>query len=121
MTKKILIVDDEPDIVDLISSRLKRLGYNISCAYNGTDALALVRQEPPHCIILDMMLPDIQGASICAQLKSDEKYHSIPVILLTARNRDYDKDIGRAVKADAYITKPFDQEHLIAKIKDLTD
>ena len=117
--KKILVVDDEPDIVELIQIRLVRKGYEVICAYNGTEALQLTKKHKPHCIILDMMLPDIQGSSVCAQLKSDEKYHMIPIILLTARTRDYDKDIGRAVKADAYMTKPFNQDELLSKVQEL--
>ncbi len=117
--KKILVVDDEPDIVELIQARLVRAGYDVICAYNGAEALRLAKTCMPHCIVLDMMLPDIQGSSVCAQLKTDEKYYRIPILLLTARNRDYDKDIGRAVKADVYMTKPFDQKELLRKIQEL--
>lgn len=119
LKKKILVVDDEPDIVELIQARLTRQGYDVICACNGTEALRLAKMCTPHCIILDMMLPDIQGSSVCAQLKTDEKYRMIPIILLTARSRDYDKDIGRAVKADVYMTKPFDQNELLDKIQEL--
>ena len=119
MKKTILVVDDEPDIVELIRTRLLRQGYEVLCAYNGTEALTLTKKHKPQCIVLDMMLPDIQGSSVCAQLKTDEKYQMIPILLLTARNRDYDKDIGRAVKADAYMTKPFNQDELLKKIQEL--
>lgn len=119
LKKKILVVDDEPDIVDLIQSRLVRQGYEVICAYNGAEALRLIKSCMPHCIILDMVLPDIPGASVCVQLKADEQYHMIPIILLTARNRDYDKDAGLAVKADVYMTKPFNHDELLSTIQQL--
>lgn len=119
MAKKILVVDDEPEIVELLKTRLEVSGYQVVTAGNGVTALRTVKEERPDLLILDMMLPDIQGSTICAQIKADEKYSFIPVILLTARSSDYDKDVVRTIKADAYITKPFKQEVLLKTVKDL--
>jgi two-component system alkaline phosphatase synthesis response regulator PhoP len=119
MPDKILVVDDEPNIRELLHDRLTVAGYKVVSAASGMEALTMAKTETPQLIILDMMLPDIQGSSVCAQIKSDEILRFIPVVLLTARDRDYDKDIGRAVKADAYITKPFDHQVLMAKIREL--
>jgi len=119
MSKKILIVDDEPHIVELLAGRLLAADYTVITAFDGKTALSKVKSEKPDLIILDMILPDIQGSSICAQLKSDPKTEFVPVILFTARSSDYDKDVGKAVKADAYITKPFQQEMLLKTIKEL--
>lgn len=117
--KKILIIDDEPEILELISRCVEAGGYQVISADTGAKALHKAKTESPDLIILDMMLPDVQGSNICAQLKSDPKYQFIPIILLTARDRDYDRDIGMAVKADAYITKPFQHDFLMSKIKEL--
>ena len=84
MAKKILVVDDEPEIVELLKSRLTVSGYDVVTAGDGATALRKVRDEKPDLLILDMMLPDIQGSTICAQVKGDEKTSFIPIILLTA-------------------------------------
>lgn len=116
---KILVVDDEPGIIDLLKTRFEIAGYKVVTAGNGTTALSQVKKEKPDLIVLDMTMPDIQGSTVCAEIKTSRRYQHIPIIILTARTSDYDKDIGKAVKADAYMTKPFRQDELLAKVKEL--
>ncbi len=117
--KKILIVDDEPDVVKLVSARLQSAGYEVISAYDGDEGLAKARQEKPDLIILDLMLPQINGYEICRLLKFDIKYKHIPIVIFTARAQDSDKHMGKEVGADAYIIKPFEPKVLMDKIKEL--
>jgi len=119
MAKQILVVDDDPDITTLLQARLQANGYHVTTAGDGTSALKKIRESAPDLIILDMMMPDIQGSTLCSSLKADDKYQFIPVIILTARNNEYDRELVRTIKADAYFSKPFDPEKLLKKIKDL--
>ncbi|MDD5432124.1 MAG: response regulator [Candidatus Omnitrophica bacterium] len=117
--KRILVVDDESQLVELIQMRLEANGFEVITAYNGQEALDKARQEKPDLIILDLMLPKIDGYKVCRMLKFDEKYKNIPVILFTARAQEDDIILGQKVGGDAYITKPFDPDALLAKIKEL--
>ena len=119
MAKKILVVDDEWDVVELITDRLKANGFDVVCAYDGKNALQEVKNEKPDLIILDIMMPGLNGSVLCGILKSDEEFKSIPIIVLTGQSRELDRKIGRFVKADAYITKPFEAESLLQTINDL--
>ena len=119
MPTTILIADDEPEIVTLLEIRLKKLGYIVLTSENGTEAYQIAQRQIPSLIILDVMLSELNGYGICRLLKFDPKYEHIKIILLTGRDQQSDKDIGRQVKADAYITKPFGSEVLLAKIKEL--
>lgn len=114
---KILIIDDEVDLVETIRFPLELEGYQIIVAYNGEEGLQLARKEKPDLIILDLMLPKIDGYKICRFLKFDEKYKHIPIIMLTARSQEKDRLLGKETGADEYITKPFDLHDLVAKIK----
>lgn len=115
--KKILIVDDEPDIVALVSYNLQKEGFSISSAFDGEDALKAVRKEKFNLIILDLMLPGIQGMELCNMLRSSEETSSIPVIMLTAKSEELDKVLGLEMGADDYITKPFSPRELIARVR----
>ena len=115
----ILIVDDEKDLVSMVKLRLEALGYDTIEAYDGQEALTKARNEKPDLIILDLMLPKMDGYKVCRMLKFDSRYKSIPIILFTARAQDSDKDLGKEVGADAYITKPFEAEVLLSKVKEL--
>ncbi len=119
MGKKILVVDDEPQIVNLISLRLKESGYEILTAGDGQTALQKAREEKPDLIILDLMLPKMDGYKVCALLKADMRFNKIPIILLTARGQETDRVIGQEVGANAYITKPFQATILLNKLKGL--
>ncbi len=117
--KRILVVDDEPELVELIETRLKAAGYETLVAHDGQEALDKARQEKPDLIVLDLMLPKIDGYKVCRMLKFDEKYKKIPIIMLTARAQQSDEKLGLEIGADGFITKPFQHEIILAKIKSL--
>lgn len=119
MAKRILVVDDEPDLVEMIKMRLEASGYEVIPAYDGKEALDKAKKEKPDLIILDLMLPKIDGYKVCRMLKFDEKYKKIPIIMFTARAQEQDIKLGKDVGGDAYITKPFEPQGLLAKIKEL--
>jgi len=117
--KRILLVDDEEDLRKILKFRLEATGYDVSEAADGQEGLNKARSDSPDLIILDLMLPKIDGFKICRMLKFDEKYKHIPVIMFTARAQEKDKEIGKEMGADAYITKPFEPGILLGKIKEL--
>lgn len=117
--KRILLVDDEKDLAYAVTLQLEANNFEVLLAYDGQEALDKVRREKPDLIILDLMLPKIDGFKVCRMLKFDEKYKHIPIILFTARAQESDKEIGKEVCADSYITKPFDSQELLGKIKEL--
>ncbi|MBN1913963.1 MAG: response regulator [Candidatus Omnitrophica bacterium] len=119
MAKKILIVDDEVNITKVLASRLNASGYDSAVAYDGQEALDKVEAEKPDLIILDLMLPKIEGYRVCRLLKFDKKYQHIPIIIFTARAQPYEKTMAESVGADAYITKPFEPDILLKKIDEL--
>ncbi|MFA5097019.1 MAG: response regulator [Candidatus Margulisiibacteriota bacterium] len=117
--KKILIVDDEKDLVEIIRLGLEPLGYQVFEAYDGQEGLEKARQIKPDLLILDLMLPKLDGYQVCRMLKFDVNYKEIPVILLTARAAEKDIAMGQEAGADAFITKPFKHEVLKEKIVEL--
>ncbi len=118
---KILLVDDEKNFVIVMKSRLENAGYEISAAYDGLEAIEKVSQERPDLIILDLVLPKMDGYKVCQKLKSDDKYKGIPIIMLTARGKglDLERIVAMEFGADAYLTKPFEPKELLSKIKEL--
>lgn len=116
---KILLIDDEIDLVEILKLRLEANDYEVIVATDGEEGLRKAREESPDIIILDLMLPKIDGYKVCGILKFDSKYREIPVIMLTARVREEDKKLGKEAKADAYITKPFDPQNLLDEIEKL--
>jgi DNA-binding response OmpR family regulator len=119
--KRILVVDDENDLVETLSLRLEANGYEVLKAYDGQEGFEKAKKQKPDLIILDLMLPKIDGYKVCRMLKFDQKYRHIPVLLFTARAQDSDKKLGEEVGADAYITKPFEPPALLEKIKELLE
>ena len=117
--KKILLVDDEQDIVETLKFVLESEGYTCFCAYNGEDGLKLAKEVMPDLMILDVMMPKINGFKISRLLKYDAKYKNIPIVMLTARTQDTDKQIGEETGADVYITKPFDLDNIISTVNNL--
>jgi DNA-binding response OmpR family regulator len=115
--KKILVVDDEVDLIKTIQFSLELEGYKVLVSYNGEDALAQARKENPDLILLDIMLPKLDGYKVCRLLKFDEQYKHIPILMMTAKTQEKDKLMGKETGADEYITKPFDMEELMEKIK----
>jgi phosphate regulon transcriptional regulator PhoB len=114
---RVLVVDDEPDIVELVTYNLKREGFDVSSSFDGEDALARIRKEKFDFVILDLMLPGLQGMEICRIMRSDPLTKNIPVIMLTAKGEEIDKILGLEMGADDYITKPFSPRELLARIK----
>lgn len=119
MSKKLLVVDDEKDMVFAVKLQLEANGYDVLTAHDGQAALEIARREKPDLIILDLMLPKIDGYKVCRMLKFDEKYKHIPIIMFTARVQKTDEKLGYEVGADAYLTKPFELSVLLSKIKEL--
>ena len=112
-----MVVDDEVDLVKTISFSLEAEGYTVLVSYNGEDALNQARKENPDLILLDIMLPKLDGYKVCRLLKFDERYKHIPILMLTAKTQEKDKIVGIETGADEYITKPFNMDELMEKIK----
>ena len=117
MKETILIVEDEKDIVKMLEYNLKKEGFKILSAPDGEEALDLAVRQHPDLVILDLMLPGMDGLEVCKNLKGDTKTASIPVIMLTAKSQESDKIVGLELGADDYMTKPFSPRELIARIK----
>jgi len=115
--KKILVVDDEVDLVETVRFPLEMEGFNVLVSYNGEDALNQARKENPDLIILDLMLPKLDGYKVCRLLKFDERYKHIPILMVTAKTQEKDKTLGMETGADEYITKPFEMDYLMEKVK----
>ena len=110
MKKKILLVDDEPEIQVIISSRLTAAGYDVVIAKDGQEGLNMARSESPDAILLDLMIPKIDGFKVCRMLKFDKNFENIPVIIFSARGSEADKKLAEQVGANAYLVKPFNLE-----------
>jgi DNA-binding response OmpR family regulator len=111
----ILLVDDEPNILDLASLYLTREGYSVDTSMDGLQALEKIRKTSPALVVLDLMLPGIDGFEICRKLRAED--NQVPIILLTARDEDVDKILGLELGADDYLTKPFNPRELSARVK----
>ena len=116
---RVLIVDDEVQLVTMVQMRLEANGYEVITANDGEEGLQKAKDENPDLIMLDVMMPKMDGYKVCGLLKNDMRYSKIPVILFTARAQQDDKEVGGEVGADAYITKPFEPPVLLAKIEEL--
>ena len=121
---KILVVDDEPDFCSIVQSQLEKEGFDVDVAYNGVEGLEKVHASPPDAIVLDVMMPEMDGYEVCKRLKADEKCCDIPVILLTAvashvTSTRYTHRDGMATEADDYIAKPASAEDITESIKRL--
>ncbi len=115
--KKIIVVEDEPDLVDVVTYNLKREGYLVLAAQRGDEGLNLIRSERPDLVLLDLMLPGMDGLSICRQMKSDSSLSEIPIIIASAKGEESDVVIGLEMGADDYLAKPFSPRELLARIK----
>jgi len=114
--QSVLVVEDEASIASFVSLYLKNAGYEVRTAANGTEALASAEREKPSLIVLDLMLPDIDGIEICRRIRQKS---DVPILMLTARDEDVDKIIGLEVGADDYLTKPFNPRELVARVKSI--
>ena len=116
VAKKILVIDDEPKIVEICRDYLKAAGFDVVQAYDGPSGLSMARQAHPDLIVLDLMLPGMDGFDVCRELRRD---NAVPIIMLTARVEETDKIIGLELGADDYITKPFSPRELVARVRTL--
>ncbi|MGI5920705.1 MAG: response regulator [Syntrophomonadaceae bacterium] len=117
LNPRILVVDDETYIVELVKFNLEKEGFRVIVAYDGLSALDIVQEQRPDLIILDIMLPNIDGLEVCRHLKSDPNYHTIPIIMLTAKGEEVDTILGLEMGADDYIKKPFSPREMVARVK----
>ncbi|HPD57273.1 MAG TPA: response regulator [Smithellaceae bacterium] len=116
---KILIVDDEKDIVDLIAYNLESEGFSVAKAYDGESAIRMIKAKKPDLVILDLMLPGINGIDVCKNLRANPATSDLPIIMLTAKADEVDKVVGLEIGADDYITKPFSVKELMARIRSI--
>jgi phosphate regulon transcriptional regulator PhoB len=117
MAEAILIVDDEPDVLDLLVYNLQKAGYKTISARDGATALQKARDEVPSLIVLDLMLPQMDGTEVCRHLKADPKTAHIPIIMLTAKAEEVDRVVGLELGADDYVTKPFSPREMALRVK----
>ncbi len=116
-TNTIAVIEDEPDILEVLTYNLKREGYDVVAYDNGTDGLAAVEAHPPTLILLDLMLPGMDGLDVCRHLRSNDVTRDTPIIMVTAKGEESDIVLGLGLGADDYVTKPFSPRELIARVK----
>ncbi len=114
-----LIVDDDPDILRLVSYNLKQAGFEAITADTGRKALETIQRRPPDLVILDLMLPDVDGMEVCRTLRGHESSRLIPIIMLTARGEEIDRVVGFELGADDYVMKPFSPRELVLRVKSI--
>ncbi len=117
MAEKILLVEDEQDILEMVRYNLEQAGFEVSTAQDGERALAVVREDLPSLIVLDLMLPGIDGLEICRLLKQDAETRAVPILMLTARSEEVDRIVGLELGADDYVPKPFSPRELVLRIR----
>lgn len=115
--KKIIVVEDEADILEVIEYNLRREGYQVASSGDGVDGLALIRSEAPHLVLLDLMLPRMDGIEVCRKLKADPLTSIIPIIMVTAKGEESDIVLGLGMGADDYVIKPFSPRELLARVR----
>jgi phosphate regulon transcriptional regulator PhoB len=117
MSSRVLIVEDEPDIRELVVHHLKREGYQVSAASSGEEALRQVQAAPPDLVILDLMMPSMDGLEVCRRLRQDPATASLPIVMLTAKGDEVDRVLGLEIGADDYVVKPFSPKELLARVR----
>jgi phosphate regulon transcriptional regulator PhoB len=115
--QKILVIDDEPDIVELVTYNLKKEGFAVSSASDGEEALNKIKEEDFTLVVLDLMLPGIQGMELCRIIRNNPRTEKLPIIMLTAKGEEVDRILGLEIGADDYIAKPFSPRELVARVK----
>lgn len=115
MSKKILVVDDEPSIVKLVQFNLEKEGFSVEVAYDGQMALEMLKEQAPDLLVLDWMLPKMDGLEVCRKVRQEKKH--VPILMLTAKTDEFDKVLGLEIGADDYMTKPFSPRELTARVK----
>lgn len=117
--KRILIIEDDKDIVELVRYNLEKEGFHVVAAADGLAGLAQVKKSPPDLLILDLMLPKLPGLEICKEIRRDDTFARLPILMLTARSDEPDRVVGLEIGADDYVTKPFSPRELVARVKAL--
>jgi two-component system phosphate regulon response regulator PhoB len=117
MPPKILVVDDEPDILDVLRYNLEKADFEVLTAQDGERALEIARSERPALVVLDLMLPGMEGEEVCRLLKQDEATRSIPVLMLTAKGQEVDRIVGLELGADDYVVKPFSPREIVLRVR----
>jgi two-component system phosphate regulon response regulator PhoB len=117
--ERVLIVDDDPDIQRLVSYNLSQAGFDVAIAATGRKALEAVQKNPPDLIILDLMLPDVDGMEVCRSLRQRDSSRRIPIVMLTARSEEIDRVVGFELGADDYVMKPFSPRELVLRVKSI--
>jgi DNA-binding response OmpR family regulator len=117
--QRILIVDDEPNIAASLEFLLQRGGFDVKVAHNGEEALALAESFAPQLVLLDVMMPKLNGYEVCQRLRQGESGKGVKIVMLTARGREVDLEKGKALGADLYVTKPFSTRELVAQVREL--
>jgi two-component system phosphate regulon response regulator PhoB len=119
MKEKILVVDDEPDVLELVQYNLTKAGFQVRTVSDGAEAVKQVREAPPDLIVLDLMMPEIDGIEVCKLIRADPRTSGILILMLTARASEMDRVLGLEVGADDYLTKPFSPRELVIRIRNL--
>ena len=119
MNPKILVADDEPDVLNLVTANLRAAGFDVLQAEDGPSALAAVREQAPGLLILDLMLPGMSGLEICRALKADPVTATLPILMLTAKAEEVDRIVGLELGAEDYVTKPFSPRELVLRVKNI--
>jgi two-component system phosphate regulon response regulator PhoB len=117
--QKILVVDDEPDVVELVEFNLKQAGFAVVSAETGAEALKKARESKPDLVVLDVMMPELDGLAVCKLLRSDAATAAVPIVMLTAKAAEVDRVLGLELGADDYLTKPFSPRELVLRVKGL--
>ena len=117
MASRVLIVEDEPDIRELVVHHLKREGYQVAAAASGEEALRQVREAPPDLVLLDLMMPAMDGLEVCRRLRQDPATAALPIVMLTAKGDEVDRVLGLEIGADDYVVKPFSPKELLARVR----
>ncbi len=119
MSRKVLVVEDEANIVDSLSFLMKQAGFEVLVARDGDTAIRMMQRRPADLVLLDLMLPRRDGYEVCREIRSNPEWASVRIIMLTARGRDLDRRKGMQLGADAYITKPFSTRDIVARVQDM--
>ncbi len=114
---KILVVEDDEDIAQLLALTMKKAGFEVAVSENGRDALHLIRRHPPDLLLLDLMIPGVDGFEVCREIKRDPRTAEVPVLILTARGEEIDRIIGLELGADDYVVKPFSPRELLLRVR----
>ena len=121
MSKRVLVVDDEPNIVMSLEFLMRRAGFEVAVARNGREALAALDGKPPDLLLLDVMMPEFDGYEVCEKIRARPEWNATRIVMLTARGREVERERGLALGADAYVTKPFSTRDLVEQVKRMLD